>query len=559
MSQDNRDELVITDLVERVVETDRTSTRRGKDHWCIRDYELEAIGPGRGLEVNPWQVHVPGPLTIRLGVSGHHRISLITTYTTVRLKLSGARCFEECEPVLEGHRYIGDGDIYRECYYDVEEVYWKHADLTGQDLVLDDRLATCLLAIRLTPVDLPRADTRQMRWPMMCTNDGGTMGMNLFRSPDELFERAERTGPDGCMRTLVYGGISADVCQHFTRVGTEFASLHEPDESWREHDVTIARNMQKFREWGINPAEAMVEYAHDRGWAFHFYIRMREWNSPVEYRDCMRSRFYEDHPEYRNVGPNGEPVVGMSIAYPQVREHLARFCAELAGFGADGVTFCYPRGALSVLYEPIVVDGFKKAYGPDPRKLPETDPRWLEYTAGIVTTFFREVQQAIGDRCRLSPMIHGTETLNRHFGLDVATWVREGIVGDLFIMANQVDRHGGHFAGGPEHLDFAYFQNLPGRDKVRLWPTFYTYGTSGAYPWTWEQYWRAMQSFLEQGADGYGFWDLTAFDTDTRANVQDLGKVPPPAFEKPQRLMAKYEKTLWDGYIWNRYTPIDST
>ena len=559
MPCENRDQLVITDLVERVVESDHVTTPRQKDRWCIRDYELATLGPGRALQVNPWQVNRLGPLTIRLGLGGHYRVSLITPYSTVRLKLSGGRCFDHCEPLREGPKYIGDNDIYREGYYDVEEMFWTEADLTGQDLILDDRLATCLLAIRLTPIEAPKADTRQVRWPMMYTNDGGTLGRKPFRSPDDLFECEERSDPDGCMRVLVYGGIFGDVCTHFTDVGTEFASLHEPDETWRGHDVTIARNMQKFREWGINPAEAMVKYAHERGWEMHFYIRMRRWDNPLEYRDCMQSRFYEDHPEYHNVGPNGERVLGLSIAYPQVREHLARFCAELAGFGADGITFCYPRGTMSVLYEPIAVDGFKKAHGIDPRTLPESDPRWLEYTAGIVTTFFRQVKQAIGDNCRLSPMIHGTEALNRHFGLDVATWLKEGLVGDLFILANQVDRQGGHFAGGPEHLDLGYFQNLPGRDKVRLWPMFYSYATAGAYPWTWDPIWQSLQACLEQGADGYGFWDLMARDTDDRANFEDLGKVPFAPYEKPRRLLAKFERTLWDGYLWNRYTPIDGS
>lgn len=556
MSSAPRDEIIITDIVERVVEKDLLSpvNRRGK--WRIVDYELEKIGPGRSVLLPGW---TSGSLTIRLNVSGHYRICLVSRYAQIRAKLTGDRCFDVCEEVNRPRQGPAtDTNNYREGYYDAEEVFWREANLTGQDFILDGRSPLSLLAIRLTPTDPPKADTGEARWPMFFTNDGGCLGQRLHSSPDDLFEWAERVPDDGCAKVMVYGGISGDICSHFTQVGTEFGSLDKGGDPTNKHAKTIAANLKQYREWGINPARAVVEYAHNRGWELHFYIRMRSWGSAYPICGPYLSRFYLDHPEYHLAGPAGEPVMGLSVAYPEAREHLVKLYAELAEFGADGVSPCFVRGGFTVLYEPIMVEGFKKKHGLDPRELDELDDRWLDYTAEVTTTFMREMKEAIGPGCRLSPIVHGTQALNRRYGLDIAAWVKAGIVDDLFVLGHRYDRHDGHYAGGPEHLEFEYFQGLPGRENVRLWPMFYGYGTASGYVYEWEDYWTALQKWLDDGADGYGIWDMAAFPTDARANIWDLGKIPRPNYRKPDRLVDKYELVRWDGYMWNRYTPIDA-
>ena len=553
MTASSREEILMTDLVSRVVEGDLSALTM-RDRWRIVDYELEQVGPGRALTNGDWNA---GPLRLRLDVAGHYRVSLISRYSTIRLKLSGDRCWSECELVVEGHRFLGKDNIYREGYYDVEEVCWRDADLTGQDLLIDERVPITLMAIRLTPTE-PKTDTRETRWPMMFTNDGGCLGARLHRSPDEVFEWCERVPRDSCVRVMVIGSIAGDNCAYPTEVGTELGTFSGRGEGWGGHYTTMVENLRQYRDWGIHPAEAIINHAHERGWEAHYYIRMRGFCDAAPIVGPRSSRFHTEHPEFRLLGPGGEPVQGLSFAYPEVQEHMCRLFAELAGYGADGVTPCFVRGSPPVLYEPIMVDGFKAEHGADPRQLPESDPRWLDYCSAVFTGFMRRAKETLGPECRLSPMIHGTRVLNRQNALDVATWVEEGIVDDLFIMGHRYDRQGGHYGGGPEHLEFEYFQDLPGRDGVRLWPMFYGYGTSGIYEYDWETYWQAMQNWLDQGADGYGFWDIAAMSSDTRANLWDLGKLPRPGYEKPQRLMHKYEMKLWDGYLWNRYTPIDA-
>ena len=539
--------------MDRVIEG-RCSPLTRRDRWRIVDYELEQIGPGRALTNGSWDA---GPMTLRLGVEGHYRISFISRYSLIRAKLSSDRCWSECEPIHEGHKLLGNDQIYREGYYAVEEIVWREAELTGNDLVIDQRAPIALLAIRLTPTE-PKQDTAKVRWPMMFTNDGGALGERLHRSPDDMFEWCQRVPSDGCARVMVIGSIAGDNCAFPTKVGTELGAYTDRGEHWDEHYDLIAQNLAQYRQWDIHPAKAIVDYCHERGWEAHYYIRMRGFCDAAPIIGTRSSRFYTEHPQWRMFGHGGEPVQGLSFAYPQVQDHMCNLMAELKGHGVDGVTPCFVRGSPPVLYEPIMVDGFKQEYGDDPRTLDESDPRWLDYKGNVFNTFMRRAKETLGPDCRLSPIIHGLPSLNRRFALDVATWVKEGIVDDLFIMGHRYDRQDGHFGGGPEHLDFEYFHNLPGRQNVRMWTMFYGYGTGGVYEYDWPTYWNAFHRWLDMGADGYGLWDIAAMPTDTRANIWDLGKLPRPHYQKPRRLLGKYELKMWDGYLWNRHTPIEA-
>ena len=153
-----RHERLIADLPNVVLEG-RLSGETRTDHWRVVDYALEGIGPGRGLV----QLGSPGPLEIRLDAVGHHRVSLITRYSTVRARLTGDRCASQCDPVREGTE--------KEGWFDAEDVFWRRADLTDQNLIVDDSGDVYLLAIRLTPCEA-RTDQRGVRWPLAFISSG---------------------------------------------------------------------------------------------------------------------------------------------------------------------------------------------------------------------------------------------------------------------------------------------------------------------------------------------------------------------------------------------------
>ncbi len=542
MSQSDREEVLITNIPDQVVDVQLATTNK-PDHWRIIDYTLEDIGPGKALLANG----EPDPLTVRLDVAGHYRVSLISRYSRLRIKCSDDRCYDVCEPVRESDDFWD-----QEGWYDAEEVLWREVDLTGQDLIIAmDGPGAYLLAIRLVPVEAT-VDQREVRWPMVFSRDLGVM-RTVHNSPDDMFESLEHVPQDSCVKMMIYGCGGGDVCGGPTQIGTIFGETTQHGSSeYAQYTQRFLSNLKQWEQWGINPIKAMIDYAHDRQWEIYLYIRLRPYGYVAPLDGPRNSKFFAEHPEFRMVGPNGEAVASLSVAYPEVREHLCQFYAELAALGPDGISPCFIRGCPVVLYDPPVVESFQEQYGEDPRQLPESDPRWLDHTAEVVTLFMRELKDAIGPHCKLGPMMHGTAELNRHFGMDIATWVAEGIVDDLFIMGHKYDRCGTHSESGPEDLDYQYFEGLAGRENVRMWPIFYMWKHFKADP---ARYCAFLQECLDEGADGYGFWDAAAQPPDMVGNIWHLGNEPRPTYKKKDRLLGKYDITTWCGFSSDKYTP----
>jgi len=449
--------------------------------------------------------------------------------------------------------FSGDSDkMAEERLVGVEEVLWREADLTGEDLIIDDCVGTTLIAMRLVPVE-PTPDTREVRWPMCCSNDTGVFKQMLHRSIDDIFEWNERVPVDSCMRLLLYGAGNMDACRHATKVGTQRAQLIDYAQEGGSVNIDIA-NVKKHNEWGINSAQAMVDYSHERGWEIYLLVRHRAPGPRSGNMDFV-SKFWIDHMEYEILDSEGRSVSGLSVAFPEVREHMSEYYAELAGFGADGVCVCYTRGCPAVLYEPPMVEGFKAEYGDDPRNLPESDERWLDFCAEVITKYMEQLKNAVGPGCKLSALVHGSRALNRRFGLDVSRWVSEGIVNDLFLMPHTYDEHDIHRDSAPEHMEYDFFQNLPNRERVRIWPMLTLWQNFENDP---AGHCAALQSYLDAGADGYGFWDGVSWPEDKCANIWDLGKWPRPSYERKNRLVAKHEAISRAGYRYNKYSSHES-
>jgi uncharacterized lipoprotein YddW (UPF0748 family) len=192
------------------------------------------------------------------------------------------------------------------------------------------------------------------------------------------------------------------------------------------------------------------------------------------HEELVWSQFFYDHPEWWCQDREENPVNRMSYAIPEVQDHTLDLIAEIGTYGPDGVCLCLTRGIPVVLYEPVMVAGFQKRHGLDPRTVSDLDPRWLDYQAEIFTGFVRRVRQRLAPGQRLSVMVPGNESECRRWGLDVAAWVREGLVEDLYPVAQRFNETHTHY-DAPEALDLDYFHKLEGRDRIRLIPCFYTW------------------------------------------------------------------------------------
>ncbi len=114
-------------------------------------------------------------------------------------------------------------------------------------------------------------------------------------------------------------------------------------------------------------------------------------------------------------------------------------------FDIDGVSLCFVRGPMSVGYEDIVIDDFRKKHGIDLRSIDENDIRAQRHRAGYLTEFVRSVRGMVdeaekkkGKELELTAMLYpGTWkkgfASNLFFGFDLEIWLDERFLDGVFM------------------------------------------------------------------------------------------------------------------------------
>ena len=114
-------------------------------------------------------------------------------------------------------------------------------------------------------------------------------------------------------------------------------------------------------------------------------------------------------------------------------------CGKWRPIPVDGIALLFIRRPPYLDYEAPLVESFKREFGEDPHDLDERDPRWLAHRAAVLTGFMRRLRAEMdaasaarnGKRIGISVCVLGTQADNDYFGLDVATWAREGLIDTL--------------------------------------------------------------------------------------------------------------------------------
>ena len=467
----------------------------------------------------------PGPVTLRLGVTGLHRIwlGLHAPFSGghVRVRLTDDLC---CQAFAAPDHSVIEPPV-------MHEMFWKEVDLSGQDLVLEAvhyrgrPLPGALAFVRLEPIDKEDEPANPDVWrPLVVTNDGS----GVFRSmphhrPEDLLEQFEAIPDSSCMRVLLWGNGDADNCNYPTQVGSPMYG-NGAESFFEDVNSSGVPNMRRWREEGWDSLKVVRDYTRRRGWELHVYIRMEAFADAYPVDGMIGSEFFWAHPEWWCLGREGSRVNRLSYAYPEVQDHMLDLMREILSYEPEGLCLCLIRGIPVVLYESIMVEGFRREHGEDPRCIDELDPRWLDYQASVFTQFVRRVRAAMGADRRLSVMTPGCEPDLRRWGLDVATWVREGMVDDVYPVGQRFNACNTHY-DSPDALDCDYFQALDGRERIRLIPCLYPWQLFNADLPAWRE---LMRSFLDRGADGYCVWDGAASDyhrpgASRHAAIGDIG------------------------------------
>jgi hypothetical protein len=347
---------------------------------------------------------------------------------------------------------------------DIVEVFWKTADLTGEDLVIarkeyeplrlwhagtdfTENVASSAY-LKLVPLgeresaELGRARGREETRRILAVNDMGWL--RWARSREELREELEPLR-DTDVAAMLWGTYRGFYCSYFrTKAG---AVPTGGDNEFQKFFSTFGEGMDRFRKLGIDPLEEAVSHAHRIGIKLVSSIRM-DGPKPPPY-DGSPGPFFDQHPEYRLVAPDGSRTLRLSLAYPEVRRRYLELFREAMAYGVDGIAVIFTRNFPFVGWEPPVVESFRQKTGLDPRALrPPDDEKFFRHQAAYVTEFVREIRALLdeeqkrrgGDRLILAAVIGGNppahpyrpaepkmERATLEFGWDVRRWIADNL------------------------------------------------------------------------------------------------------------------------------------
>jgi hypothetical protein len=455
-------------------------------------------------------------LTLPLGLRGWHTIyvGLWGGYEVkpfaVKLKLTGARCFQT---------------IYKEInsVEALEEAFYTHVDLSGRDLVIAQSThvpanSAGIAYVRCEPLsqnqieEILRDRRQRATKRILAYNDGEGMLRHFPTSKEDIWENIEPLAESDY--AALYWGIVGEHVGHPTKVARAYGEGIEEfsSEGLRRQHASLQLLLSK----GINPLVAAMEYAQSIGLKFHLYQRMGAFAAFPPFDEVFGSRYYQEHPEFRCRTADGRTVMRLSMAYAEVRAYMIAILREAAEFGLDGINLNFKRGAPFVVYEEPIISEFKREYGHDPRELDEWDQEWLRFRSRFITRFMRELRltldqvgKRLGKRLELSATTHPSPQECLLFGVDLATWIKEGLVDRLMPM--------GFSHGGPE-VDFDFYLGLTKGTHCGFYPhlPFSVEVRDGTYYNTKTNTDSALQFALRyygQGASGLSVWDSYGIDT----------------------------------------------
>jgi hypothetical protein len=500
------------------------SPRMKKGHWKIIPYELKHGSSGKMIWASP-ETGAP-VMKLSLNVKGWHAIFVGLFCDDLPPSLAWLKLDGDAAPVP---RQLSSADEHGNF---IADVFFKAAELKGQSLYIGQKSSgyssACGVAyVKLIPLTIEevsgyRADLSELaNRKLAATCDG--FSFIYDRRPttvEELlaeFEVFRNTDFDTLLLHAIWGG---DKVSYPSQYGT-IPGLEMDDFAVAGHRYFVEAVRELARK-KINPVKVLIDGAHGIGMKVHVGVRPAGWNYGEVLSDFWETPFWRQHPEWQCIDRDGIPTTRMSWAVPEVRKHVIGGLREAVSFGADGAHIVFCRGVPVVLYEPSFLEMFQKRYGEDPRKLDEeSDPRIKNSWSMVVTTFMREARVMLdeeqsrrrdGKHLELSAMVFGNEYDNMLYGLDVRSWVAEGVIDEIYTYKWDI--------GAKKRVDdIKFFLDVCQPKGVSFRPS-YTIAPPGYNNTVGE-----ALSWYEQGVKGLVFFDVGGDSVAPGTLVSRLGHV----------------------------------
>ena len=501
------------------------SPERKRDCWFTVPYETtDGIA---GVMLGKGELATPPDVNLTLDAKGWHAIYLglfrghISTGQPfedpfeLKVKLSHERLFETVRPSVVDMPALNASVPNSESA--IEEFLWKASDLDGQDLVISyprtSRPTSAQLAfVRMVPMtsdeveEYRRASGSPATRVLAATLDGhsGSSFGHGAETVDDLLDIYEPLRDTDVGKLFLETGWVGGSMFYPTKVGEVRGSGE--DVLSTERDRRIVESIRSYLSKGIDPVKVRTEYVQSMGIDVYLGFRLAPMAGvPPAWEPVA---FWRDHPELRCVAREGNTVPRLSLAYPEVRKFYRDLLLELVDYGIEGVHVIYTRWAPFVLFEPPVIEDYKKEYGIDPREVPDdpdgrgpftTDERLETLWAKYVTTFMRELREALdgrqsrdGGRLAVGANVLYDADYNRSAALDLESWVQEGLV-DILLPATN--------SQGVDLIDYEYYKDLTVGTSTVFYADLLPRHMSG------KEYVDAAHKAYEGGAAGLSLWD----------------------------------------------------
>ena len=425
--------MIISDLKSIVRQKNRVSFVRSTDKWHAMEYRTADFS---GVLLTAEENTFPTSLNLKLDVTGYYNIWLgfihlgvgNDNHITVRLggdKVPSNLCPEQF------NRFVVDGYNYWAPYQWMEEGFWKCADLTGQDLIIEKPdcitggCTSTLAFIRLEKAEKNR-DTAHLPKNMMfhCDTDH-LFWYYRYKTPEEYASVID----------LLSGGTGEIVVQE--TYFEDFEVLGTKGVEAKLCRVNYSENYLKYLGRQDSVAENLVNHAHAAGMKIYAGTRLEMGNfmQPLD-TPILSKKFVEEHPEFAIYTRDGRRTPILSYAYKEVREWEINRLMKSVERGYDGISVFFIRGVF-IGFERPVLDRFISWYGEgvDPRLLPIKEERLSKVMCSFITEFFEELkdrlvnfEKAGGRKIGVNIVVNYDIGSNKFIGCDIEALLKKGLV-----------------------------------------------------------------------------------------------------------------------------------
>ncbi len=270
-----------------------------------------------------------------------------------------------------------------------------------------------------------------------------------------------------------------------------------------EHSLSRHRHglelMLDWQERNIVVPEAYFRHGNELGMETFGYGRMALIQGTAPH-NTFRCALLADHPEWFCCDRDGSRINRASFAIPEVRRHYLRLITESVILGATGVNNVFVRGVPLTCYEKPVAEYAKLTYGIDIASLSESDPVFQQVRSDFLRQYLQEQRVILNSlQKKHSPKVivtvPATEKVCRFFGLDVASWIKEGLV-------DVVCPYPWGFNAVEEPVDIAHFARLKALRPVQILPVLNSWRKADPKVLI-----ERAADWLKYDIDGFSIWD----------------------------------------------------